>query len=159
MSREIHELHSKPLFSLKLNVDYANRVPFGPVNGSKAVSLFPVSTGVFKGERLNGTVLSGGSDWVTWPDDTTMQIDVRLPLLTDDGVHIAMSYKGVAHGSPEDIARFKNLEVLPYGVISVHVVATFMVDSPKYDWLSKVIAVANGMRTDNGPLYHFFEIV
>ena len=53
-----------------------------------------VASGTFEGERLKGTVLTPGADWVVI-NEGFGEVDVRLNLLCDDGARIYMYYTGV----------------------------------------------------------------
>src|SRR3954454_17892569 len=46
------------------------------------------------GERINGTVGTGGSDWILVGPDGWGRLDVRLDILTDQGVRIHVAYFG-----------------------------------------------------------------
>ena len=54
-----------------------------------------VTGGTFEGERLRGTVMTPGADWVLFDAQSMGHIDVRLVLQTDDGVNIYVQYLGV----------------------------------------------------------------
>ncbi|WP_326523556.1 DUF3237 domain-containing protein [Sphingomonas sp.] len=146
----------EPLFVMKLNVAYAHAQPIG---GQDRLGIYPVHGGTFEGARLRGTVQPDGADWVTWRADGTMIIDVRTSLLTDDGARIAMHYQGLAAPTSEEAAeRFRRREPGTYDDMYIHTTPRFVTDHPDYEWLNRVIAVTNGMRTPEGPMYHVFAI-
>jgi hypothetical protein len=152
----IDTLTSTPLFVMKLNVAYARAVHLGDTPGGGR-SIFPVDGGSFEGARLRGTV-GPGADWVTWRSDGAMIIDVRLSLMTDDGAAIGMIYQGLAHASAETMARFRSRELLGPEEVYVRTAPRFETSDPRYAWLNTLIAVAKGMRTEQGPVYHVFGI-
>jgi hypothetical protein len=154
----IDQLAWRPLFVMRLNVAYdrASRVGVGPLGGR---AVFPVNGGTFEGERLNGQVLGDGADWVTFRSDNAMLIDVRLVLKTDDGAIIAMTYQGMAFGrSPEAMARFLKREAISFEELYLRTTPRFETSDPRYEWLNRVIAVANGERSPVGGNYHVFEV-
>jgi hypothetical protein len=155
----IEELKWEPLFVMRLVVAYDREQRIGPVPiGMRGI--FPVDSGTFEGPRMRGTVLPDGADWVTWRSDGAMIIDVRTALLTDDGATIAMSYTGLAAGRTEEaMARFARREPVAYEEIYVRITPRFETSDPRYDWLNRVIAVANGARTEAGPMYQVFEVL
>jgi hypothetical protein len=119
-----------------------------------------VDGGVFEGPRLKGRVLPEGADWVLWRADGVMMIDVRTALRTDDGALISMQYTGLAYTTtPEAGEAFRRREVVPYEQLYVRTTPRFETADPRYLWLNKVIAVANGARTAAGPIYHVFNIL
>jgi hypothetical protein len=58
--------------------------------------VFPITGGLFEGERLRGRVLAGGGDWVTARADGTFELDLRATLETDDGALIHMTFTACA---------------------------------------------------------------
>ncbi|HEU0043262.1 DUF3237 domain-containing protein [Sphingomonas sp.] len=152
----IETLSWDPLFVMRLDVGYVDAQAIG---GGDRLGIFPVLGGTFEGARLRGRVLPHGADWVTWRADGVMAIDVRTALETHDGARIAMHYTGLAvPASPEATARFRNREPGPYEDLYLRTTPRFVTGHPAYDWLNRVIAVANGMRTADGPVYHVFAI-
>ena len=61
--------------------------------------------GTFVGPRINGRVLSGGSDSLLRRSDGAMQPDVRLTVQTDDDALIHIVYRGIRHGPADVMAR------------------------------------------------------
>jgi hypothetical protein len=57
--------------------------------------IFEVTEGVVEGERLNGTIGSGGGEWFLAGADGFGRIDVRLQLTTNDGANIYFQYFGL----------------------------------------------------------------
>ena len=79
------------LFTIRITLGDSAVIGKGPA-GLRAIA--EVSGGTFEGERLRGTVLTPGADWVVL-DGPYGEIDVRLNLLCDDGARIYMRYTGV----------------------------------------------------------------
>lgn len=154
----IDTLSWSPLFVVDFIVDYDNAVHVenGPAGGR---SIFPITAGRFEGERLSGTVLPGGADWVQWRPDGTMLINVRTMLRTDDDALIAMAYEGYTWAEPEALQRFLRREKYEFYEIYSRTTPRFETGTPRYDWLNHTVTVANGMRTTGlGPVYHVFTI-
>src|ERR1700761_9769873 len=53
-----------------------------------------VTGGEVTGERIKGTVGTGGSDWILVGPDGWGRLDVRLTILTDEGAAIYVQYFG-----------------------------------------------------------------
>ena len=80
------------LFQMKATV--AAPIEIGPMPiGTRRI--FNATGGRFEGERLRGDVLPGGGEWFLDAGEGFGQVDVRLMLKTDDGVHIYLRYSGV----------------------------------------------------------------
>jgi hypothetical protein len=154
----IDQLRWEPLFVMKLTVGYGRAQPLGMTPlGERGV--YPVDGGTFEGNRLRGTVSTGGADWVTHRADGNMVIDVRLTLVTHDGGIIGMTYTGLARGKQPDSEAFRKREMLTYDDTFLHTTPRFETGDERYSWINGVIAVTNGMRVENGGLYHVFSIL
>ena len=140
------QLKHEHLITLTLTVDFAGMLMIGKT-----------PAGRFSGERLNGQVLPG-ADWVINRPDGVMEIDVRLPLQTDDGAMIYLSYQGRFLADPEVMGRFAKGALLKPEEYSLAVSAKFESGAEQYLWLNNVVAAGTGEQTANGPVYSFFEI-
>src|SRR5262249_17737619 len=89
------EIRTAHLMTLTLSVGGMQAVGATP-SGNRRLGL--VSGGTFSGERLHGTVLQGGADWIMVRGDGSTTLDVRLVLETDDKALIGMTYRGMRHG-------------------------------------------------------------
>ena len=73
----------------------------------------PIGAGTFAGPRLRGSAISGSADWQLVLEDGMYLLDVTGAMLTDDGVTIRVSSKGMRHGPPDVMARLIAGEVVP----------------------------------------------
>jgi Protein of unknown function (DUF3237) len=144
---ETTTLPVRHLFTLEAKVDTpAPQVVTGP-NGTRVV--VAVSEGTFKGDRLAGVVAEGaGGDFALFRPDGSLRLDVRLVLVTDDGVRFYVTYNGVgtADGS---------------GGLSLRTAPTFEAPDGTYAWLNNVQAVGIG-RSDPAAgrlTYEVFEVL
>jgi hypothetical protein len=104
-----------------------------------------VTGGEFNGPRLHGRVVSG-ADWVVRRPDGTLSLDVRAELLTDDGVTVFMTYKGL---STRDDS----------GTNSVRTVPRF--DAPAdsaHAWLNDQVCVGVGEVGDGSVVYEVYGL-
>jgi hypothetical protein len=152
----LRELRTRPLLAIRLDVRGPMPVIATPGAGRR---IGVVTGGTFDGERLSGTVMDGGSDWQTLRADGSVALDVRLILKTDDGTHVAMTYRGVRHGTPEAIARVDRGEVVDPSEIYFRTLVQFETAAPRHDWLNHVVAVGVGQRRADGPVYSVFEVL
>lgn len=53
--------------------------------------VFEVTGGTVEGDRLNGTILGGGADWMLVGPDGYGRLDVRAQLAAKDGAIVYMS--------------------------------------------------------------------
>ncbi len=145
-----------PLLSLRIEVAGVSVVG-GPPGAGRRIST--ISGGSFEGDRLRGTVVSGGADWQTERGDGAILLDVRIVILTDDGASIAMTYTGIRHGPAEVMARMASGEAVDPASYYLRIVASFATSDPRYEWLNRILAVGSGHRTAAGPVYHLQEIL
>ena len=147
----MHNLPHRHLLTLRLNVDFAAMAVIGKTPaGLRRIA--PVTGGTFTGDRLNGLVMPGGSDWVVNRTDGVMVIDVRLTLKTDDGALIYLTYQGRFLTDADAMARFNKGMLLDTGDYSLALSARFECGHDRYSWLNNVIAVGTGIQTATGPI-------
>ena len=149
-------VRTRPLFVMHLKV--RPLVMVGATPGvDRRIGL--VSGGSFKGERLSGQVIDGGSDWQAVRADGSTTLDVRLVLKTDDDAVIVMTYGGVRHGPADVIARVERGEAVDPESYYFRINPTFEIAATTYDWLNRILAVGIGHRQPDGPIYSVFEVL
>ena len=149
-------VRTRPLFVMHLKV--RPLVMVGATPGvDRRIGL--VSGGSFKGQRLSGEVIDGGSDWQAVRADGSTTLNVRLVLKTDDDAMIAMTYRGVRHGPADVIARMERGEAVDPASYYFRINPTFETAAATYDWLNRILAVGIGHRQPDGPIYSVFEVL
>jgi hypothetical protein len=87
---------------------------------------------------------------------------MRLDVGYDDVQRIGLAPAGNRAIFPVHGGSFAKLfarrEVAAYDQLNVRTTPRFEISDPRYDWLNRTIAVANGTRTEDGPIYQVFEI-
>ena len=152
----LREIRTRPLFVIRLDVLPLQRVGATP-GVHRRIGVVP--GGAFKGERLSGEVLDGGSDWQAVRSDGTTSLDVRLVLKTTDGALIAMTYRGLRHGPQDVIARLERGDPVDPATYYFRIAPMFETAAPQYAWLNNVLAIGTGHRRADGPLYSIFEVL
>jgi hypothetical protein len=118
-----------------------------------ARGIVPVTGGTFVGPKLKGTVIGPSADWTTRVSDRLTALDVRLLLVTDDDERIYMSYRGMIATTPADAetgqAAPRYWRMLPM----------FETESPKYDWLTRMMSVGVNYTVPRKVCYRVFEIL
>lgn len=107
-------------------------------------TLYRVNGGYFEGPRLKGRVLPSGGDYAVRLDSSTMRLEVRIILKTDDGALIYNTYNGYIHDNPDGTKYWK-------------VCNFYETASKKYNWLNHIIAVGIA-KTNNRAWYDVYEI-
>jgi len=133
-------INSRPLMALRLATSATEEIGSTPQG---MLTIFPVTGGSFEGERLRGTVLAGGGDWVTAHGNGTFTLDLRVTLETDDGGLIHMTFTGVR----DDANHY------------FRTVPRFETAAPKYAFLNRLLAVGIGEIRPEGPVHVIEEIL
>lgn len=151
----LQSLRTRPLFAIRIEVAPL-QLPGGPEGSGRRVG--PIPGGVFQGERLSGRVLDGGTDWQTLRSDGSVVLDARIVLETDDKALIGMIYAGLRLGPPEVMARLGRGEPVDPAEYYFRIQASFTTSAPQYAWLNGVLAIGQGHRLPEGPIYNLFEV-
>ncbi len=150
------EIRTTHLMTLTLSVAGMQAVGATP-SGNRRVGL--VAGGTFQGERLRGTVLPGGADWIMLRADGSTTLDVRLVLETDDKATIGMTYRGMRHGPAAVMERLNRGENVDPSEYYFRTAIAFETAAAQYDWLNRIIAIGTGRRPPEGPVYDIFEVL
>ena len=136
-------MHSRPLLTLRLSTAATQNVGACP-RGTRLT--FPITGGVFDGDRLRGKVLSGGDDWVIKRPDGVLELDLRITLETDDGALVHMTFEGIRDDTAPGAPYFRTLP-------------RFETAEPKYAFLNRLLAVGTGEISPEGPVHVIEEIL
>jgi hypothetical protein len=150
-------LQARPLFDLSIHLHPMIELGRRPAGDRR---VYPVSGGVFEGDRLKGEVSPLiGSDLLLLRADGTFQQDVRLLLVTDDDATILMTYRGVRRASAEVDQRLARGEIVDSSEYYLRTTPYFETSSERYGWLNGIVAVARGGRIPGGVCYEVHEIL
>lgn len=110
--------------------------------------------GEVRGERISGTVGSGGGDWILVGPDGWGRLDVRLMILTDDGAAIYVQYRGVIEYN--DAARAANAgeRSSDYGDHYFRIAPRLETGDERYAWVNRTVFVGEG-RLHPGPVVEY----
>lgn len=117
-------------------------LPGGP-QGTRMI--VEVQGGSFQGERLNGTVVAPGGDWVTQRADGSIKLDVRAMLQTDDDASILVTYNGIG--------------VVVEGQLEARCAPLFETADERYAWLNNIQAVGIGGLDGTDVVYDVYELL
>lgn len=150
------EIRTTHLMTLALAVGAVQAIGATPA-GTRRIGL--VAGGTFQGERLRGTVLPGGADWIIVRPDGATTLDVRLVLETDDKALIGMTYRGMRHGPAAVMDRINRGETVDPSEYYFRTSVAFETAAARYGWLNRIVAVGTGRRPPEGPVYEIFEVL
>ena len=146
------EITSEPIFVMTADLI---RPPV--LAGTKVV--YAVTGGTLTG-KITGKVLPIGGDFATFINSTTLKLDVRLVLQTDDSATIYCTYTGFLNTDQETyklIKAGKGYQVDP-SKYYFRTNPVFETSSSKYDWLNHTITVGLGTITRTGVSYKIYAI-
>jgi hypothetical protein len=156
LPQEMRTLSLQPLFIFQIDVKPPSIIGATPGYDRR---IGEISGGRFEGDKLNGKIVSGGSDWQSLRADGTTTINVRLVMETDDGALIGMTYLGMRHGPKEVLDRIARGEKVSPTEYYMRVTPYFETASEKYGWLNRIVSVAYGHRMAGGAIYHVFQVL
>jgi hypothetical protein len=127
----------------------------GPVNSK----MIPLMGGTFKGPKLQGTILPGGADWQLIKEAGVAEINARYTLQADDGTVIYISNKGMRVASPEVLEKISSGEAVPPDEYYFRTAPVFEVAKGKYDWLTKSLFIAKGIRNPDNVTIQVWSVL
>lgn len=127
------------------------------IAGTKTI--YPVTGGTVKG-KINGKVLPVGGDFASFINSTTLKLDVRIAIVTDDSATIYCSYTGYVYA---DEPTFKIIKAgkgagLDPSKYYFRINPVFETNGAKYDWLNHTIPIGFGTITNTGVHYKVYAI-
>lgn len=148
------ELHHE--FTMRAAVESGLPIGAGP-SGLRLVAA--VTTGTVTGERVNGTIVGPGADWVKVGDDGFARVDVRLQIRTDDGALIYASYDGLLELNDTTIAALGNpSRETAWDDQYFRTAPVFETGANQYEWMQRSLFVARGRVTTDGVEYEVYRV-
>jgi hypothetical protein len=122
-------------------------------------SIYDVIGGTAEGPRLRGKLLESGGDWLLVDANGTGFLDVRGTLETDDGARIYIHYHGVLEINEKVLTTVAQGEETDYGDTYFMTQPRFETGDPRYQWMNRVVAVAEGRVLPNAVEYNVYQVV
>ena len=118
-----------------------------------------VDGGHFEGTNIKGTVQPPACDWLLIRADNSVQLDVRVSLVTDDNTLIYMSYQGLRAGQPSVLDRLAAGEDVDPREYYIRTICKFETADGKYDWLNQLLAAETSQRFPDRVVYDNHQII
>lgn len=151
------ELRSEYIGELHIDVSGSHIMGETPFGQMRRIDYF--ESGWFKGPRVDATIEKGSADALLRRFDGVLHPDVRLVLHTDDGCYIYVQYRGVRHAAADVLARIAAEEFVDPSEYYLRTALFFETDSPKYEWMNRIVAVGVGRREPGAAVYDVFEVL
>ncbi|MEO2168919.1 MAG: DUF3237 domain-containing protein [bacterium] len=143
------------LFSYTADLEQPQQLVAAPA-GLRMIA--KVMGGRVSGPRLTGEVLPGGGDWAVIDEQSTLRLDARLTIRSEDGALIYVSYRGVMTPvDPDTVARAIEGKLKP-GELYFRTTPIFETGDERYGWLNTQVAVAVGNLGAAGVSYDVFGV-
>ncbi len=118
----------------------------------------PITGGIIQGARLNATILNAGADFQIIRPDGFTRLEARYVARLDDGALIYVENCGVRFGPPEAMARLARGEPVDPAEIYFRSAPRFETAAPAYQWLTRPLFVASGVRHPDRVALAVFEV-
>ena len=108
--------------------------------------IIPIIGGEVRGKDLNGVVLGFGADFQIVRPDSSIELEAKYALQSDDGAVIYVENRGIRCGPTELIQKLNRGEVVDPALIYFRTVPRFETGAAKYRWLMQSLFVASAAR-------------
>ena len=122
-------------------------------------TIYDVTGGTAEGPRLSGRFLPSGADWLLLGPDGIGRLDVRATFETEDGARIYLQYQGVVVINEKVAAALAEERETQYGDTYFMTQPRFETGDPRYAWLNRTVAVAEGRILPSAVEYRLYEVV
>ena len=102
--------------------------------------------GEVRGADINGKVCAFGADFQIVRPDSSVELEAKYALETDDGAVISVENRGLRRGPAELIAKLNRGEAVDPGLIYFRTAPRFETGAAKYRWLMQSLFVASAAR-------------
>ena len=143
------------LFTITLNAPKLDHVGDTP-HGKRVIA--NVNGGHFEGPKLAGIVEAPAGDWLLIRSDNSVQLDVRLSLLTNDNTLIYMRYEGLRVGKQSVLDRLTAGEEVDPTEYYMRILCRFETCEGNYEWLNSLLAAGTGQRFPEQVVYDIYKI-
>jgi Protein of unknown function (DUF3237) len=145
-------------FEIKINIDTGNILDAGKTaKGIKRI--IPLSGGSFEGPSIKGEVVPGGYDWQLLRPDQVAEIDACYLLKTGDGATITIVNTGLRYGPAAIMERMAKGEATDPSSYYFRTIPVFETGDARYEWLTKHIFIANGIRKSSQVIIQVWKVL
>ena len=120
--------------------------------------IFPAIGGQAKGDRISGSVVGCGGDWLLIGPDGWGRLDVRAQLRTDDGALLYITYGGVLEMNDRVVAASAPGLETGFDDQYFRTAPRLETGDERYAWVNQTIFVGQGRITGSGVEYEVYRI-
>jgi hypothetical protein len=108
--------------------------------------IVPIVGGEVKGKDIQGKVCALGADFQIVRADTSIELEAKYAIETDDGAVIYVDNRGIRRGPLELIQKLNRGEAVDPALIYFRTVPRFETGATKYRWLMQSLFVGSAAR-------------
>jgi hypothetical protein len=108
--------------------------------------IIPITGGEVRGADINGKVCAFGADFQIVRPDSSIELEAKYALQTDDGAVISVENRGMRRGPVELIQKLNRGEPVDPALIYFRTVPRFETGAARYRWLMQSLFVASAAR-------------
>lgn len=121
--------------------------------------IFDVTGGTFEGEKLRGTLMPGGGDWILVDDKGIGHLDVRITLKTEDDALLYVQYYGVLEMTEAVTTAMAGGKPTEFGDTYFMTQPRVETGDERHKWLNNIVAVAEGRVVESAVEYQVYELI
>ena len=108
--------------------------------------IIPIVGGEVRGRDLNGKILSFGADFQIVRPDSSIDLEAKYAIESDDGAVIYVDNRGIRRGPIELVQKLNRGEAVDPTLIYFRTMPRFETGATKYRWLMQSLFVASAAR-------------
>jgi hypothetical protein len=132
-------------FVTELEVAIATPLEIGET-GAGERRVIPITGGIARGPRLNGTIRQAGADFQVIRQSGVTELVARYVIEAEGGALIYVENAGLRHGPPELMAKLRRGESVDPRLIYFRTVPRFETASPAHAFLMRHVFIGVGAR-------------
>lgn len=124
--------------------------------GSRLVAT--ATGGWVKGERINGTIVGAGADWLLIGPDGWGRLDVRAQIQTDDGAVIYVQYGGLLERNEAVTSAIASGGATGFDDQYFRTNPRLETGDERYEWVNTTLFVGEGRVAEDGVEYRIYRL-
>ena len=146
----------RPVCDIDVSVDAIRDL--GPMPHGRR-RIIPILAGTVKGERLEGEVMPGGTDWQYVRTDGVLELEARYSIKASDGAEIIVVNRGMRRAPPEIMDRLSRGEPVDPSLVYFRTVPVFEAPAGPHQWLNESVFVGTAARFPDKVQIRVFEVL
>ncbi len=121
--------------------------------------IIPILSGTVKGERLQGEIMPGGTDWQYVRSDGVLELEARYSIKASDGAEIIVINRGMRRAPAEIMDRLSRGQPVDPALVYFRTVPVFEAPAGPHQWLNESMFVGTAARFPDRVQIRVFEVL